>query len=157
MKKLRIYLETTIPNYLFADDAPEKRDITLLFWEEVKEGKYEVFVSDVVKAEIKDTTDATKREKLLDVITGIKNLGITEECRNLSKRLIDEGVIPKRYEPDALHIAIAIIYEMDVIVSWNMSHIVNLNTKMKVKEITRKYHYKEIEIATPEEVIEYEN
>ena len=29
MKKLRIYLDTSVISFLFADDAPEKRDITL--------------------------------------------------------------------------------------------------------------------------------
>ncbi len=28
MKKLRIYLDTSVINFLFADDAPEKRDAT---------------------------------------------------------------------------------------------------------------------------------
>jgi len=154
--KLKLYLETTIPNYLFADDVPEKRDITLQFWEEVKEGRYNVFVSNVVKAEIKDTKDVTKREKLLDALGDIPPLELTEDCRNLGKRFIDEEVIPERYEPDALHIAIAIIHEMDAIVSWNMDHIVNIKTKLKVKEMIRRYHYKDIEIVTPEEVIAYE-
>ena len=155
-KKLRLYLETTIPNYLFADDTPEKRDITLKFWEEVKSGKYRVFVSDVVIGEIRETKDVSKREKLLGIIDGISSLELTEDCRNLARMLIDEGVIPERYEPDALHIAIGVIYQMDVIVSWNMEHIVNVNTRMKVREITKKYNYKDIEIATPEEVISYD-
>ena len=29
MKKLVVYLDTSVLNFLFADDAPEKRDITL--------------------------------------------------------------------------------------------------------------------------------
>ncbi|MCX7002688.1 MAG: hypothetical protein NTV22_05365 [bacterium] len=34
MKKLRIYLDTSVINFLFADDAPEKRDITREFFAE---------------------------------------------------------------------------------------------------------------------------
>jgi len=45
---------------------------------------------------------------------------------------------------------------MDAIVSWNMDHIVHINTKLRVREITRRYHYKDIEIVTPEEVIAHE-
>jgi len=28
---VKLYLETTVPNFLLADDAPEKREITELF------------------------------------------------------------------------------------------------------------------------------
>ena len=34
MKKLKIYLDTSIINFLFADDAPEKRDVTREFFSE---------------------------------------------------------------------------------------------------------------------------
>jgi hypothetical protein len=36
MKKLQLYLETSVWNFYFADDAPEKREITVLFFERVK-------------------------------------------------------------------------------------------------------------------------
>jgi len=35
MKKLRIYLDTSVINFLFADDAPEKRDLTAEFFKRV--------------------------------------------------------------------------------------------------------------------------
>jgi len=28
MRKLKVYLDTTIINFLFADDAPEKKEVT---------------------------------------------------------------------------------------------------------------------------------
>jgi len=51
MKKLRIYLDTSVINFLFADDAPEKRDITRKFFEK-QIADYDVFVSAVVMDEI---------------------------------------------------------------------------------------------------------
>jgi hypothetical protein len=38
MKKLQLYLETSVWNFYFADDAPEKREITVSFFERVKHG-----------------------------------------------------------------------------------------------------------------------
>ena len=35
MKKLRIYLDTSVISFMFADDAPEKRDVTREFFERV--------------------------------------------------------------------------------------------------------------------------
>jgi len=51
---LKLYLETSVWNFLFADDAPEKRDITKAFFLEVEAGRYDIFVSEVVMAEIED-------------------------------------------------------------------------------------------------------
>jgi hypothetical protein len=49
MKKLRLYLDTSIINFIFADDAPEKKTITKDFFENyVKQGVFDVFISDVV-------------------------------------------------------------------------------------------------------------
>ncbi|MDI6751757.1 MAG: type II toxin-antitoxin system VapC family toxin [bacterium] len=155
-KRLKLYLETTIPNYIFADDTPEKQKITLRFWDEVRAGQYEVFVSEVVLGEIKKTKDLSKREKLLKIIEGIPFLDLTEECRNLAEIFIEKGVIPSDYEPDALHIAIGIIHQMDAIVSWNLEHIVNIETKLAVRKIAKDYNYKDVEIGTPEEVITHD-
>ena len=40
-----------------------------------------------------------------------------------------EQIIPQKYYNNALHIAIATIYEMDALVSWNLSPSSNLEFK----------------------------
>jgi len=45
MKKLKLYLETSVWNFYFADDAPEKKEATIQFFEQVKKGKYEIYLS----------------------------------------------------------------------------------------------------------------
>ena len=148
-----MYLETTIPNYLFANDVPEEREITRKFFTFVKRGKYDIFVSEVVKGEIERTTDIVKRKKLLAAIQGIKKLPIVEKSRLLAEEYILAGIIPPRYRPDALHIAIATLNRMDVLVTWNMEHLANPVTRLRVTEINHNKGFKIIDIATPEEVI----
>jgi hypothetical protein len=36
------------------------------------------------------------------------------------------GIVTRKYEADALHIALATLAKVDVLVSWNFKHIVNL-------------------------------
>lgn len=43
-----------------------------------------------------------------------------------------EGAITKKFHEDALEIAIATINKVDVLVSWNFKHIVNLDRIKKV-------------------------
>lgn len=152
-KKFRLYLETTIPNYLFADDTPRERDITKDFWERIKESKYKVFISRFVLGEIEETQDEKRRKALLQVIEGIPFLEVTSECESIAKILLKEKVIPKKYEVDAYHIAVAIVHKMDSIVSWNLDHIVNTKTRLAVIKICNKLGFPYIDMATPEEVM----
>ena len=37
MRKLKLYLDTSVWNFFFADDAPEKRGITKRFFDSIKD------------------------------------------------------------------------------------------------------------------------
>ena len=50
--------------------------------------------------------------------------------------------------------AIATVYQADVVVSWNLKHMVKLKTRREVKAINILEGFREIEICTPLEVIE---
>jgi hypothetical protein len=76
------------------------------------------------------------------------------EAIELADRYVKEGIIPARYRSDALHIAAAVTNGIDVIVSWNFEHIVKLKTRVMVDGVNKLLGYHEIEICSPEEVIE---
>src|SRR3990172_628835 len=157
MKRLKLYLETSIWNFLIADDAPEKRAETERLFEEIKGGKYEIYVSELVIAEI-DQAREEKRgrlKKLVDEYQPIE-LETDESVEELSEKYIAANIVPSKYENDVIHIAYAVAQDMDVVVSWNMKHIVKLKTRMEINGFNKIYGYKEIELCTPEEVIENE-
>ena len=60
MKKLKIYLDTSVISHLEALDVPEKMEITQQLWKDLKEGEYDVFVSEVTQAEISDCPEPKK-------------------------------------------------------------------------------------------------
>ena len=64
-----------------------------------------------------------------------------------------EFALPKRPIDDSIHVAVASIYEMDALISWNLSHLANLRRMEKFNEINLKEGYhKHLEIITPMEV-----
>ena len=97
-----------------------------------------------------------KREKIQEAISKLKfeELKVNDESEQLANKYIQAKITPEKYKNDALHIAIAVINNIDVIISWNMSHIVKLKTIVEVNKINKKLGYKEILINTPEEVLE---
>jgi hypothetical protein len=54
---------------------------------------------------------------------------------------------------DAQHIAIATVARVDVLVSWNFRHIVNLQRIRGYNSVNLRMGYPMIEIRTPREVL----
>jgi len=52
MKRLRLYLDTTVWNFAFSNQQPDYKKATLEFYQKVRWGLYEVYYSDVVVVEL---------------------------------------------------------------------------------------------------------
>ena len=157
MRIPRIYLETSVFNFVFADDAPDKKADTLKLFEEIKAGKYEPFTSVHVVEELKrdKTSKRGKMQNLIDDFN-ITVLKSTVDIEKLADVYIAEKMIPSKYADDALHIATASVAGLDIIASWNFKHIVKVKTITLTESINLKYGYKRILINSPTEVIENE-
>ena len=66
---------------------------------------------------------------------------------DLAQEYLHEGAIP--VIEDAIHIAVATTNDLDVVVSWNYKHMVNLSAKRKVNAINTLKGYHPIEILDP--------
>ena len=73
--------------------------------------------------------------------------------KRLANSYVERGIIPLEFSPDAEHIAAASILAVDVMVSWNLRHIVNFRTKLTVQEINSQLGYKVPAIVRPDEMI----
>ncbi len=154
MKKPQLYIETSVWNFYFADDAPEKKEITHTFFNKIKESEYEIFISDTVIEEI-GRADDEKRQLLLDIIKEFspKRLIIDQEVVELAQKYIAEGVLPANKFEDAVHAAVATIFEMDALISWNLKHLSNLKKMEMINGVNMKEGYsKRLELITPMEV-----
>lgn len=159
--RIKIYLDTSALNFLFADDAPEKKEITLDFFENfIKTGIYQAFISDFVIQEINQTSDLEKRGRLLRVLDEyyIERLVLAdpEEIMQLAKLYIDQKVVPQNKLLDALHIASTVVNKIDYLVSWNYKHLANVNRERKVIIVNTENNYlNPVRILTPIELIDY--
>ncbi len=149
MKKLKLYVETSVWNFLFADDAPEKKRDTKRFFEEVASGEYELFISELVIEEIDDAPELLK-SRLLAVIADLEpeKLEITGEIRQLASKYAESGVVPQKAYRDLVHLAAATVNNMDFLVSWNLAHIVRMKTKVGINAVNAIEGYRDINICT---------
>jgi predicted nucleic acid-binding protein len=161
LKKLKIYLDTSIINFLYIDDSPEYRKATEVFFEDiVAMERIETYISNVVIDEINNTEDKNKRNILLETFkkyTNIKTLiaedEIINEIASLGEKYIENNIIPKRKVADSLHIAYSTVFEMDILLSWNFHHLANINKEQKIIILNKTLGYNyPFRMANPLEV-----
>lgn len=155
MRKLKLYLDTSVISHLFADDTPEKMQDTNRLWDELIDGKYDVCISALVVGEIKNCPEP-KRSQLLQKLDEVQSqtLEQTDEIVQLAEAYVKNGVLTEKSLDDCMHIAYAVVNNCDFIVSWNFKHLVNISTINKVKIVNAIYHYKEMSIIPPTMLIE---
>ena len=153
MKKLKLYIETSVWNFLFAEDAPEKMRDTKRFFEEVASGEYELFISELVIEEIDDAPELLK-SRLLAAIADLEpeKLEITGEIRQLASKYAESRVVPQKAYRDIVHLAAATVNNIDFLVSWNLAHIVRMKTKVGINAVNATEGYRDIQICTVMEV-----
>ena len=82
----------------------------------------------------------------------IELLALSPEAEELAAAYIEDGALGARMRADALHIALASVARVDVLVSWNFKHIVNLKRIHEYNAVNLKKGYPLLEIRTPREV-----
>ena len=158
-KKLKIYLDTSVINFLFADDALQFKSITMDFFENYL-NTFDVYISQVVIDEIIKTGNADKRNKLIESIK-YYNIEIYEEINpiiiELANTYIICKIVPQNKFNDAMHLAFATYFEFDILLSWNFKHLANINKQDKVNSLNINLGYrKPLLLLNPMEVV-YEN
>lgn len=154
VKKLELYIETSTWNFLFANDAPEKREITKAFFNVVDTGAYEIYISEIVINEILRAPLGLRRN-LMSVIEKYQpiQLETNSETRQLARAYIQAKVVPVRKVEDALHVAVATVEGVDAVISWNFDHLANLRKAELFNGVNLLHGYtKKIDIITPVEV-----
>jgi predicted nucleic acid-binding protein len=153
MHKPKVYLETTMFNY-FVDKTKEDHHVTVAFFEAIKSGQYDGYTSAYAIEEMENAIEPKKSDMLALIEEyRITVLDASEESDRLASIYIKSGIIPEKKNLDAQHIAIATVYDIGIILSYNFKHINKLKTKMMVPAVNQSEGYLPIIITQPKEVI----
>lgn len=157
MRKLSVYLDTSVISYLQQEDAPERMEDTLVLWKKFEANDFNIYLSQVTLNEVEQCPEP-KRSILYEYLSRIdyEILTIDEEIMELAQKIIDMGILTPKSFDDCQHIAAAVVHNCDCIISWNFKHIVNIRTIRGVRAITNLEGYKDIEIVNPSVLLESE-
>ena len=153
MKQQRIYIDTSVVGGFF--DKVFEKDTKLLF--QRLENKEIVFViSDLLRDELKGAPKRVRNLLGNYSSDSFEIVELTEEAKDLADKYIVENVVGSTSLDDCRHIALATINKVDVLVSWNFRHIVNLTRIRGYNGVNLKNGYQTLEIRNPKDLIDYE-
>jgi hypothetical protein len=147
---MKFYVDTSVWGG-FGD--PEFSAWTIPFFEQARQGKFTLVLSNVVVDELQNAPAAI-RDLPVSIPPAFLELAFTtKEQLLLADKYVEEGALTSKYHSDAQHIAIASILKVDSLVSWNFKHMVNFFRIRQYNSINLKYGYATIDIRTPKEII----
>jgi len=154
MKKLRVYVDSSAVGGAFNKRIAQE---TRPFWEAVQRGEIIVLLSDVLEKELQKAPERARDFVGTLSASHVERVVSTDESDSLAVQYIAENVVGESSFDDCAHVALATIARADVLVSWNMKHLANLDRKRGYNSVNMKLGYPPIEILTPNMVIYDEN
>ncbi len=148
---MKLYLETTVPFVLFAEDTPHRRAITEVFLKWIRFCPDKVYVSSLLEEEISHAS-ASRCAALISRLQKLPliMLEVPLEASRLADRYIAAGIVPEKFRCDILHVAIAVYHELDVVLSWNARSIANIHRVARICEFNAQNGLPAIRVHTPE-------
>ncbi len=148
--KLRIYTDTSV---LGGCEEEEFTEHSVRLLDSFVRGERVLVMSSLTLQELA-SAPASVRSRLAAVPEAhMELLQLDVEARELAEAYIGAAVLTARMRADAQHIAIATVGRVDVLVSWNFKHIVNLERIHGYNSVNLRKGYPMIEIRIPREVL----
>jgi len=150
-----VYIESSVLSYLVSRPSRDlvvagRQQLTREWWDGSKAG-FECLVSQVVIDEIAEGNPEMAARRLEKART-IALLALDSSCVELARGFLERGLIPPGEVRDALHIAVAVIWKVDYLLTWNCKHIANAHAVRQLRKFTDTLGHEFPQICTPEEL-----
>lgn len=150
--KRSIYLDSTIPSYLFDERESIKTyiEVTRKWWEEER-SNFELYVSEESIVELSNG-DYPNKQKLMHCVSEIQILQPDTRVFEIAQVYLDNYLMPRSLTGDAIHLAYASYYKIDFLLTWNCNHLANANKRQHIRIINARLNLLTPEIITPLEL-----
>ena len=148
--KFRIYADTSVVGECEDEEFAEH---SLRLMESFVRGERVLVLSSLTIQELAMALAEVRRRLASVPEAHIETLQLDAEARDLADAYVSADVLTAKMRADAQHIAIATVARVDVLVSWNFKHIVNLERIRGYNSVNLRRGYPMIEIRTPREVM----
>jgi len=152
--KQRIYIDTSVVGGFFDSEFSET---THGLFERLEKKEIIFVVSDLLELELIGAPQKVRELLYKYPPTSFERIRLSKEAIELADKYIEEKVVGRTSLEDCRHIALATIHKVDVLVSWNFKHIVNLARIKGYNSVNLRNGYSMLEIRSPKDLLTYEN
>ncbi len=149
MKTLTLYLDTSTIGGYFDD---EWKDATQELWRQMEIGQWR-FVTSVVTVEELEQAPPQVRDIFQRSFAPGDLLEITREIQDLAAAYVAQGVVSQKFQDDAKHVASCTVHGINLLVSWNFKHLVNVRREAGFNGVNLLNGYPAVRIVNPLELI----
>jgi len=149
MNKLSVYLDTTIPSYLF-DEREELKaliQITQQWWAQERQ-RFELYISEETLTEL-NKGNYPNQTAVLGSVAETLILPAHPRIAEIVTDYVDNYLMPREVKADAIHLAYASLYRLDFLLTWNYNHLANANKRRHIQVINSRLGLSIPDIVTP--------
>ena len=148
----RIYIDTSVVGGYYDE---EFKEATIQLFERLDKNEVIFVVSDLLDLELINAPQLVREHLLKYSADKFQRVELTKEAIILADTYIEEKVVGSTSLEDCRHIALATIYKVDVLASWNFKHIVNLQRIKGYNSVNVRLGYSILEIRSPKDLGNY--
>jgi len=150
----RYYFDTSVFGGVFDSEFEEE---TLQLFEEVKLGEIVCVYSNLTEQELRNAPQKVQAYFAQLNPKHTEKVEVSQEGFSLAQTYVEEKVVGPTSFDDCVHIATATLSKVDVLVSWNFKHIVNIFRIRGYNSVNLRLGHGTLEIRSPKDIVGYEN
>lgn len=145
----RVYIDTSVIGGCLDEQFKEHSE---RLFTDFEADRLRAVISNITIAEVLQAPEEVRSLLQHPALKKAEKVYLDEEAVVLAEAYIQEGVVSESNRVDAQHIAVATVYRVDILVSWNFHHIVKWSRIRAFNGVNLKRGYPQLEIRSPREV-----
>ena len=124
-----------------------RQELTREWWIFSRPG-FDCVISQIVLDEI-SAGDPEYSDKRIEQASTLSALAVNPACQELAQKYLERGYIPKNEIRDALRIAVAVVWKVDYLLTWNCKHIANAHSLRQLRKFSESQGHEFPHVCPP--------
>lgn len=153
-QKPSAYLDTSLISaywYQGKDPLALARRLTTREWWDLESRHFLIWASDLTELELRSGS-YPRQDRCVRMVRTLPYLPITRPTRLLVEELVESAIVPDTKRFDAFQLAIAVVHQIDYLLSWNYAHLVNPATQERLAVVCARRELSVPMLVSPETI-----
>ncbi len=153
-KKPTAYIDANIFSVQFYqgnDLTMRFQKMTTLEWWGKERNLFELMASSMCEGELA-RGKYRGQKRALALVRRVNFLPMKAGVRRCSELYLEEGLVPESKPGDAVHLALATVYNVDYLLTWNHAHLANVHVQERLHRLNKRQGWRTPLLVSPETI-----